>query len=74
MAPKRWVRVASGLGGVVGWAMPHSHGVEHWILFVVFASATLLPAYLVEAWWKRRRKREAERIIVLPSSAQITAR
>jgi Flp pilus assembly protein TadB len=74
VAPKRYARAAYLFGGMVGFSLPRGHGVEHWILAVAFAVATSLPTYAVERWWRERRRRQAEQIVVLPSSTQITTR
>jgi Flp pilus assembly protein TadB len=65
-APKRYSFVAGGVGSIAGLSLAGVHGVDHLAKAVIVAIVTVLPAWLVEIWWRRRCRRDAEQLLVLP--------
>jgi hypothetical protein len=63
--PRRYAVPASAVGPIVA-LTTNTHGMNIVTKLVLgFALFVALPA-LVEIWWKQRRRRDGERLLVLP--------
>lgn len=62
-APKRLAMMAAVFGGLVNFALSGRHELATSILVSAVAVA---PAAVIEAWYKHRHRRQAERLFVLP--------
>lgn len=63
-APRRYAATAGGLGAVIGLAVAGMHGMDHWTRALLVGAVTVLPALLVETWWKQRSRRRDERLMI----------
>jgi hypothetical protein len=64
-APKRYTVPAGAIGPVAGLMdSAHGHDLSHNVVF--FLALFVIPPALVETWWKQRRRREGERVLVFP--------
>jgi hypothetical protein len=70
-APKRATGAAGFLGGMVGWTLPSHHSFA---VGVLAATATALPAVLIESWHKRRHRRDEEQLFVLPTDQRVATK
>lgn len=68
-APKRYSRVAGAIGPTTAFALPASHRPA---TVAAVGALFFLPPALVEAWFKRRRRREDEQL--LPCNGHPAAR
>ena len=65
-APKRYSGPATGVGALMAFGVAGIHGMAHATRPLFVAVVTVLPALAVEAWWKRRSRRHAERLMIGP--------
>lgn len=62
---------ASFVAGMVGWTLPSHHSFA---VGVLAAAVAVLPAGLIESWYKQRHRREEEVLFVLPTDQQVTTK
>jgi len=67
-APARYLIPATTAGGLAGLSLPSAHG--HIDRIVVFGLVAALPPALVDMWWKQRRRRASERLLVFPEAGK----
>jgi hypothetical protein len=65
-APKRYAAVAGAMGPMGGLFITSGDGLDRPARVALVAGLTLLPPSLVEVWWRRRERRKADRLLVLP--------
>jgi hypothetical protein len=65
-APKRYAAPAGAIGPIVALMGGSAHGLDlaHRIVFAIALFG--VPPALVEIWWKQHRRRDDERLLVLP--------
>ncbi len=64
-APKRYAVPAGAVGPTVA-LMTSTHGMDRVTKVVLGMVAFVAPPALVEIWWKQRRRRADERLLVFP--------
>ena len=64
-APRRYMGPAGFIGGFSALMLP-THGIDHTTRKVLGLALLLGPPTLVEMWWKLRRRRAEEQLLVFP--------
>ncbi len=70
-APRSVTFAIGFVAGIVAWTLPSHHSFATGVLA---AAVTAAPAGFVESWYKRRHRREAEQLFVLPEAQRITTK
>jgi hypothetical protein len=65
-APKRYAAAAGALGPTAGLFLINGDGLDKPTRAAILAGLTLIPPWLVGAWWKTRKRRQEEQLLVLP--------
>jgi len=65
-APKRYATAAGALGPAAALFITSGDGLDRPTRVALVAGLTFIPPLLVEAIWRRRKRRQEERLIVLP--------
>ena len=65
-APKRYATAAGALGPTAGLFLVSGDGLDKPTRIAIVAGLTFLPPWLVEVFWRRRKRRQEERLLVLP--------
>jgi hypothetical protein len=59
------------VAGISGLTLPPHHSLA---VGVLAAAVAILPAGLIESWYKRRHRREDEQLFVLPEDQRVTTK
>jgi hypothetical protein len=68
--PRRYSVVAAALGPIAGLSLGAVHGIDHITKAALYAIVAGVPSWLLETWWKQRKRRESERLLVLPMTGR----
>jgi hypothetical protein len=65
-APKRYARFAGALGPIAGLFITTGDGLDKSTREGLVLGLTVIPPLLVEIWWRRRKHRQEEPLLILP--------